>query len=226
VTDSAAVAVRLAAEGKADMILKGHLRTDQLLHSVLDKQQGLPRRGLLSDVLIYEDTLGTKRRLVGITDGGVNVAPGLEQKKEILKNAVFIFHCLGFARPRVAIMSATEIVSPAIQSTVDAAKLTELAQSGEFGSCEVFGPLALDNALIESCARDKGIASSVAGYADIMLVANLEAGNILGKSVKYFGGSACAHVIAGSKVPILIPSRVESVEDKLNSIAFGVVACE
>ena len=224
IVESAAIAVRLAATGQAHIILKGHLRTDQLLHAVLDKQHGLPHESLLSDVLIYEDTLSGTRRFVGVTDGGLNVAPNLEQKKQILRNAVVAFQRLGFTRPRVAVMSAIEIVSPAIPSTVDAQELTTMGQRGEFGECEVFGPLALDNALLESCARAKGISSAVAGRADIMLLPNLEAGNVLGKAVKHLGGSACGHVIIGSRVSILIPSRVESVEDKINSIAFGVVA--
>jgi len=221
--EAARTAVRLAVEGKAQLLLKGHIRTDQLLHAVLDKQHGLPREGLLSDVLIYEDSLSGTRRLVAVTDGGLNVLPTLEQKKQILMNAVNAFHRLGFVRPRVAVMSAVEVVTPAIPSTGEAQELTAMGARAEFPDCEVFGPLALDNALLEWCARAKGITSPVAGHADIMLVSNIDAGNLLGKAVKYLGGSACAHVVMGTRVPVLIPSRVESAEDKLNSIAFGVV---
>jgi len=221
--DAATVAVRLAAAGQVDVLLKGHLRTDELLRAVLDKQAGLRTGHLLSDVLLYEDKLAGEGRLVGITDGGLNVAPNLEQKKQIVQNAVEVMHCLGLARPRIAIMSATESVSDSVPSSVDARLLTEMGQTGEFGDAEVFGPLALDCALLESAARAKGIRHPIAGHADCMVVPNIEAGNLLGKSVKYLGGSQCAHVVAGAKVPILIPSRVESVDDKVNSIALGVM---
>jgi phosphotransacetylase len=120
-------------------------------------------------------------------------------------------------------MSATEAVSASVPSTVDAKALTEMGDAGQFGYAEVFGPLALDCALLKSAAQAKGIAHPVAGHADCMVVPNLEAGNLLGKSAKYLGGSQCAHVVAGARVPILIPSRVESVDDKLNSIALGVI---
>ncbi|MDZ7344259.1 MAG: phosphate acyltransferase [candidate division KSB1 bacterium] len=220
---AAETAVSLCRTGEADILLKGHLRTDQLLHAVLDKQRGLRTERLLSDVLLYEDTLSGTRRLVGVTDGGINVLPSFEQKKQIIENAKIVMHALGLQRPRIALMSATEVVTEAVFSTVEAKALTEMATRGEFGECEVFGPLALDNALLESAAQAKGIASPVAGHADVMVAPNIEAGNILGKAVKYFGGSPCAHVIIGAKVPVLIPSRVESADDKLNSVALGVV---
>ena len=220
--DAARVAVQLAREGKADVLLKGHLRTDELLHAVLDKQDGLRTGRLLSDVMLYEDTLAG-RRLVGVTDGGLNIAPDLEQKKQIVHNAIAVMRCLGLQRPKIAIMSATEAVSEAVPSSLDAKRLTEMCQAGEFGEADVFGPLALDGALLESAARAKGITHPVAGHADCMVVPNIDAGNLLGKAVKYIGGSQCAHVVAGAKVPILIPSRVESVDDKVNSIALGVL---
>ncbi|MDZ7363312.1 MAG: phosphate acyltransferase [candidate division KSB1 bacterium] len=220
---AAATAVSLCRNGEADILLKGHLRTDQLLHAVLDKQRGLRTERLLSDVLLYEDTLSGTRRLVGVTDGGINVLPSFEQKKQIIENAKIVMHAMGLQRPRIALMSATEAVTEAVPSTVDAKMLTKIAARGELGECEVYGPLALDNALLESAAQAKGIASPVAGHADVMVAPNIEAGNILGKAVKYFGGSPCAHVIIGAKVPVLIPSRVESADDKLNSVALGVV---
>lgn len=222
---AAQTAVMLCRNGEADILLKGHLRTDQLLHAVLDKQSGLRTGRLLSDVLLYEDTLSGKRRLVGVTDGGINVLPTLEQKKQIIQNAVLVMHALGFGRPRIAVMSATEVVTDAIPSTVEAQALSNLAAHGELGECDVFGPLALDNALLKSAAQAKGIASPVAGHAEVMVVPNIEAGNLLGKAVKYLGGSPCAHVVVGAQVPILIPSRVESAEDKLNSVALGVIVC-
>ena len=221
--DAATVAVKMARDAQIDLLLKGHLRTDELLRAVLDKQAGLRTGRLLSDVLLYEDTLAGNRRLVGITDGGLNVAPNLEQKKQIVQNASEVIRCLGMARPKIALMSATEAVSESVPSTVDAIMLTLMGEAGEFGEADVFGPLALDCALLESAARQKGIKHPVAGHADCMVVPNLEAGNLLGKAVKYLGGSQCAHVVVGARTPLLIPSRVEGAEDKVNSIALGVI---
>jgi phosphate butyryltransferase len=221
--DTPIAAAQMGRDHRVDLLLKGHLRTDQLFRAVLDHEAGLRTERLLSDVLLYEDRLGGFLRLVGITDGGLNVSPNLEQKKQIVQNAVEVMHSLGVQRPKIAIMSATEAVSDSVPSTVDAKALTEMAEAGQFEDAEVFGPLALDCALLTSAAEAKGIAHRVAGHADCMVVPNLEAGNLLGKAVKYLGGSQCAHVVAGAKIPILIPSRVESAEDKLNSIALGVV---
>jgi phosphate butyryltransferase len=219
----AAVGAKMAGDGEVDVILKGHLRTDELLRAVLDKQAGLRTGCLLSDVLFYEDTLSGNKRLVGITDGGLNVAPNRDQKEQIIRNAVSVLHCLGFARPKIAVMSATESVSENLPSTMDAAALTEIGRQGGFGEADVYGPLALDNALLLSAAETKGIRNPVAGQADCLVVPSIEAGNLLGKAVKYLGGSQCAHVVVGAKVPILIPSRVESADDKLNAIALGVI---
>ncbi len=221
--DAAALAVELARDGEVDLLLKGHLRTDELLRAVLDKSAGLRTGHVLSDVLLYEDNLAGATRLVGISDGGLNVLPTLEQKKQIVENAIAVMRCLGLAPPKIAIMSATEAVGDSVPSSVDAKRLTEMCEGGEFGDAQVFGPLALDGALLESAARAKGIEHTVAGHADCLIVPNIEAGNLLGKAAKYLGGSQCAHVVAGAKVPILIPSRVESVEDKVNSIALGVL---
>jgi phosphate butyryltransferase len=221
--DAPACAARMAGDGAVDVLLKGHVRTDVLLKAVLEKDAGLRTGTLLSDVLLYEEFRDGVRRLVAITDGGLNVAPTLEQKAQIVKNAVAVLARLGFQRPRIAILSATEAVSASVPSTLDAQALAKMGAAGELGNAEVFGPLALDNALLESAARAKGIVSPVAGRADALIVPNIEAGNVLGKAAKYLGGSACAHVVVGAKVPILIPSRVESAEDKVNSIALGVL---
>jgi len=221
---AAATATRMANDGMLDILLKGHLRTDELLRAVLAKDSGLRTGRLLSDVMLYEDTLSGSKRLVGVTDGGLNVAPTIEQKKQILLNALDVMRALGVSRPKIAVMSATEIVTESLPSTMDARTLTEMGLLGAFGDADVYGPLALDNALLESAAREKGITSPVAGHADCMVVPNIESGNLLGKAVKYLGGSQCAHVVVGAKVPILIPSRVESVDDKINSVALGVLA--
>ena len=220
--EAARAAVALVREGKADVLLKGHLRTDELLHAVLDRETGLRTGRLLSDVLLYEDTLGGKPRLVGISDGGINVLPTFEQKQQIILNAIEAMRAIGFTHPKIAVMSASEAVSERMPSTVDARRLTEWALEAKL-EADVYGPLALDNALLVSAAEAKGITHPVAGRADVLIMPNIEAGNLLGKGVKYLGGSRCAHVVVGAKAPVLIPSRVESVDDKVNSIAFGVL---
>ena len=155
--DSAGTAVEMARGGNVDVLLKGHLRTDELLSAVLHKETGLRTGRLLSDVLLYEDTLSGRRRLVGITDGGLNVLPDLEKKKQILENAIEVMRSLGLERPKMAIMSATEVVSNSLPSTVDAEALVAMCVAGEFGNVEVLGPVALDCALLRSAAEAKGI---------------------------------------------------------------------
>jgi phosphate butyryltransferase len=219
---AAAAAVSLARSGGAAVLLKGALRTDQLMRAVLHRERGLRTDTLLSDVLLYEDTLSDEPRLVGVTDGGVNAVPDVETLKQIVANAVAVFRILGFDRPRVALLSATEAVNEAIPSTVMARGVAEWA-TGALPDADVDGPLALDNALLAAAARAKGIGGPVAGRADILVTPSIEAGNILGKGAKYLAGSITAHVVVGARVPILIPSRVESARDKLHSIALGVL---
>ncbi len=222
-SEPAATSAKLASNGQVDILLKGHLRTDQVFKVVLDKQYGLRNGRLLSDVLLYEDTLSGEQRLVAISDGGLNVAPNLDQKRDIIKNAVEVLAKVGIDKPKVAVLSASEAVSEGVPSTVEADALAHMGEAGEFGDAIVFGPLALDNALLASAAKTKGISHPVAGHADCLIAPTVEAGNFLGKSVKYFGGKSCAHVVVGAKIPVLIPSRVESAEDKLNAIALGVL---
>jgi len=221
--NAAETAVRLAREGAVDILLKGHLRTDQLLHPVLDKENGLRAGRLLSDIAFFESGSGNGQRLVGLTDGGLNVAPTLEQKRQIVLNAIDVLRCLGIQRPKIAVMSAVEVVTETMPSTVDAKALTEMGAADEFGEAEIFGPLALDNALLEWAARAKGIAHPVAGQADCLVVPNIEAGNLLAKSIIFLAGFEYGHIVVGAKVPILIPSRVENAQDKVNAIALGVL---
>jgi phosphate butyryltransferase len=217
------LAVNLAREGSIDILMKGHLRTDQLFHPVLDKQKGLRTGRLLCDVAVFEHYESSGTRLVATTDGGITIAPTLEQKKQIIQGAIDVLRCLGLPRPKIAIMSAIEVVSSAIQSTVDARELTEMGAAGEFGNADVFGPLALDNALFDWAARAKGIDHPVAGHADCLVNPTIEAGNLLAKAIIFLAGRTFAHVVVGAKTPILIPSRVESAQDKVNSIALGVL---
>jgi phosphate butyryltransferase len=222
--DAARRAVALVRGGEAHVLLKGKLSTGDLLRAVLDRSAGLRGEGLLSDVLVADHPLSPTPRLIGLTDGGVNVAPTLEQKKAILANAVRLFRSLGTPRPKVACLCAVENVSETMPHTVEARALAEAAARGELGDCEVAGPLALDNALSPEAARAKGIEHPVAGHADVLLVPTLEAGNLLGKAFTWIARRPVGHVIVGARAPVLIPSRVESAEDKLASIALGVVS--
>jgi phosphate butyryltransferase len=221
--DAAEIAVRMAREGAVDILLKGHLRTDQLLHPVLNKKTGLRAGRLLSDIAFFEMPGEDEPRLVGLTDGGLNVAPTLEHKKQILLNAIDVLHRLGTRRPNIALMSAVEVVTDAISSTLDARAMTDMGAAGEFGEANVFGPLALDNALLEWAAQAKGITHPVAGHADCLVVPNIEAGNLLAKAIIFLAGCEYGHIVVGAKVPILIPSRVENAQDKVNAIALGVL---
>ncbi len=221
--EAARTAVALVRGGEGAVLMKGRIKTGDLLHAVLDRAEGLREGRLLSDVLVAEHPLSEEERLVGVTDGGVNVAPTLAQKREIVANAVALFRRLGHPRPKVACLCAVETVTSAMPHTLEAQALAEANAAGEILDCVVSGPLALDNALSVDAARAKGIDHPVAGRADILLVPTIEAGNALGKAFTYLAKKPVAHVIVGAKAPVLIPSRVERAEDKLCSIALGVV---
>ncbi len=219
----AACAVRLAAKHPHAVLLKGSLPTDILLRAVLFGNGGLRTGRPLSDVLITTNPVAASAKIVGVTDGGVNVAPDLKKKKAIIDNAVKVFHCLGFDTPKVALLCASERVSASMPHTEEAQRLVQMNDEEEIAGCVVDGPLALDNALSEEAAQKKGIDSPVAGRADILVAPTIEAGNILGKSFRYLAASPMAHVIEGAKVPVLIPSRTESADDKFYSIALGAM---
>ncbi len=215
-------AVALVRGEGADLILKGKLSTAQLLQAVLDREQGLRGPGLLSDVLVTEAP-GGEARLLGVTDGGLNVAPSLEEKRRILENGVRVFHRLGVERPRVALLCALETPTPAMPHTLEAAALVEAAARGELPGCELFGPVALDGALSVGAARAKGIAHPAAGRADLLVVPDIETGNALGKAFTWLAEKRVAHVVEGARAPVLIPSRAEGSMDKLCSLALGVL---
>lgn len=221
--NAAEIAVNLARQGAIDILMKGHLRTDQLFHPVLDKEKGLRTGRLLCDVAIFEHHDAADCRLVATTDGGLTIAPSVEQKKQIIMGAIDVLHCLGIMRPNIAIMSAIEVVSNSIPSTLDADALTGMGAAGEFGDAQIYGPLALDNALFSWAAEAKGIRHPVAGHADCLVNPSIEAGNLLAKAIIFLAGRPFAHIVVGAKAPILIPSRVESAQDKVNSIALGVL---
>lgn len=215
--------INLVQQGKADIILKGGVDTGTMMKALLQEETGIRKGRLLSDVFIFEWDARIGNKLVMITDGGLTLAPDLNDKAALIQNAVEVAHALGNMNPRVAVLSATEFVNPKLQSSVDAAELTRMNERGEIKGCTVYGPLALDNAISQEAANEKGIKSPVAGKAEILILPNIEAANIFAKGTTYFAGFRLAHVIVGGKVPILIPSRADKSDAKMLSIALGVV---
>ncbi|MDZ7262846.1 MAG: bifunctional enoyl-CoA hydratase/phosphate acetyltransferase [candidate division KSB1 bacterium] len=210
-------------EGRADVVVKGNIKTSSLFKAVLDPEYGLRTGRLISDVFIFEFPQRQGNKLIMITDGGVTLAPDLQQKIQILENAVSVAHALGNPCPKVALVSATEVVIPELPSTVDAAIIAKMNQRGQIKGCLVDGPLGLDNAVSLEAAREKGIESPVAGQADILVCPNIESANLMAKGTTYFAGLRLAHVCVGAKAPVLIPSRTDSAEAKLLSIALSIV---
>ncbi len=222
-TEAARKAVAIVRAGEAHVILKGKLKTGDLLRAVLHREEGLRTGNLLSDVLVSENPMSATPKILGLTDGGMNVAPDFSAKKAIIENAVRVFHRIGFAMPKVAILCALEEPSESMPHTLEARKLQEMCEAGEIKNCEICGPLALDNAIWPEAARLKGISHPVAGQADLLVVPTIETGNALGKAFTYFAKKPVGHVIEGARAPILIPSRAESAQDKLISIALGIL---
>lgn len=218
----AARAVDLARSGAADGILKGLMPTEALLKAVLDRDTGLRTDRLLSDVRLYDHPF-KDAGFLGITDGGVTPAPSLEQKRGILENAVHVYHCLGFHTPRVAVLCATEKVSAGMPHTVEARQLAEAQQRGDITGCLVDGPLSLDLALSAQAAARKGYHSDVAGQADLIVGPTIEASNAVAKTLVVFDGAVPGQVVTGARVPILIPSRADDAEVKLNSLALATI---
>ncbi|CCC57901.1 MULTISPECIES: phosphate butyryltransferase [Caloramator] len=217
--ESARVAVSLVSQGKADFLMKGLIGTADLLRAVLDKEIGLRTNNLLSHVMVY--SVETYHKLILLTDGGMVTYPDITQKVQIVQNAVKVAKALGISPIHVAPLCAVEVVNPDMQATIDAAILSKMNQRGQIKDCIIDGPLALDNAISKEAAQHKGIKSPVAGEADILLVPNIEAGNMLGKSLTYFARAKSAGIIVGAKCPIVLVSRADTHESKLYSIALG-----
>lgn len=220
------IAVRLAREGTADILMKGGVDTSTMMKTVLRQESGLRTDRLLSDIFILEYPERLDNKFVMVTDGGMTLAPDLRNKVELINNAVDVAHALGNPNPKVAVLSATEFVVHNLPSTLDAAALSKMNERGQIKGCVVDGPLALDNALSREAAAEKGIKSPVAGQAEILVAANIESANSLAKSTTYFANLPLAHVIVGGRVPILIPSRADKRDAKLFSIALGMVMSE
>ncbi|MCQ4160630.1 bifunctional enoyl-CoA hydratase/phosphate acetyltransferase [Roseomonas sp. GC11] len=216
---AAARAVELAALGRVGALMKGSLHTDELLSAVLAPQSGLRTERRISHVYAMDIPAYPKPLLV--TDAAINIAPTLEQKRDICQNAVDLMHIMGVERPRVAVLAAVETVNPKMAATLDAAALTVMAARGQITGALVDGPLAFDNAISLDAARVKEIVSPVAGQADILLVPNLEAGNMLAKQLLYFAGAIAAGLVLGARVPVVLTSRSDSLRVRMASMALA-----
>jgi phosphate acetyltransferase/phosphate butyryltransferase len=218
---AASEAVALARAGRVDALMKGALHTDELMHAVVDSAKGLRTHRRITHVFAMEAP-GYPRPLL-ITDAAINVYPTLEEKCDIVQNAIDLAHALGIERPKVAILSAVETVTQTIRSTLDAAALCKMADRGQITGGLVDGPLAFDNAVSEEAAKTKGIVSPVAGKADIFVVPDLEAGNMLAKQLEYLGEAEAAGIVLGARVPIILTSRADKTLTRLSSCALAVL---
>ncbi len=213
--------VKLIKKGKGDILMKGYTSTATLLKAVLNDEYGLKNSPLLSHFALFE--LQNYHKLVGITDVAMNIAPLLKEKTGIISNAVQYMHKIGYKKPKVAVIAAVELVNENMQATIDAAILSKMEQRNQIPDCIIDGPLAFDNAMSKKSAEHKGIVSEVAGDADLLVMANIEAGNVLYKSLA-FSGAKLAAVILGTLVPVVLTSRSDSEETKLNSIILAAVS--
>lgn len=219
VEESAALSVKLVKEGKASFIMKGKLDTSDILRAVVNKEHGLGRGRTMSHIAINE--IPAYHKLLITTDGGMLLAPTLEQKRDIILNAVDALRALGYEQPKVGVLSAAEKVNPKSVDSTDAAALKELWQKGELSDCIVEGPISLDLALVRERAVTKGYESPCAGDCDILIVPNITAGNILGKSLVEMAGAKMAGLIMGARCPIVVTSRGSSAEEKYNALCLA-----
>lgn len=219
--EAARLAVGLLQSGRAGAVMKGQLPTGVFLKAVLDKDSGLRTGRLLSQCGVYDRDHGQPPML--ITDCAMNITPTLEQKSQIVQNAVDLALALGFDQPKVAALTALETVNPEMPETIEAAVLSKMAERGQIKNCLLDGPLALDNAVSPQAAAHKGLGGPVAGRADILLVPDLKTGNVLHKSLVYFSYRKNAAVVLGAAAPIIMTSRTDSVETKVLSVALALL---
>ena len=219
--DSAALAVSLVRTGDAEALMKGSLHTDELMGEVVARANGLRTSRRISHVFVMD--VPTYHRPLLITDAAINIAPTLEEKADIIRNAIDLAHIIGIPEPKVAILSAVETINPKIQSTLDAAALCKMADRGQITGGLLDGPLAFDNAVSIAAARTKGIVSEVAGQADILAVPDLESGNMLAKQLIFLGGAASAGIVLGAKVPVILTSRADSRDTRIASCAIALM---
>ncbi|MCK9365634.1 MAG: bifunctional enoyl-CoA hydratase/phosphate acetyltransferase [Metallibacterium scheffleri] len=218
---AAAQAVAMARSGEVQALMKGSLHTDELMHAVVDAQLGLRTARRVSHVFVIDAVNWPTLQL--LTDAAVNVFPDLEAKRDIVQNAIDLAHALGMARPKVAILSAVETVTPKIPSTIDAAALCKMADRGQITGGVLDGPLAFDNAVSAAAAKTKGIVSPVAGHADILVAPDLEAGNMLAKQLEYLAEAKVAGIVLGARVPVVLTSRADLPDARMASCALAVL---
>lgn len=214
-------AVDLVVEGRAQTLMKGHLHTDVLLHAVLRRERGLRTSRRLSHVFVM-DVPGFSRPIM-VTDAAVNIAPDLETKADIVQNAIRLAQSIGIETPKVGVLSAIETINPHMQSSVDAALLSKMAERGQITGGLVDGPLAMDNAVDLNAARTKGITSQVAGSADILVAPNIEAGNMVAKQLTYMSHAEAAGIVVGAAAPIILTSRADDDASRLASCAVAAL---
>lgn len=214
-------AVALARWGAVHALMKGSLHTDELLSEVVRKDTGLRTARRISHVFVMD--VPTYPKLLLITDGAISIAPNLEEKADIVRNAIDLAHALGIERPKVALLSAVETVESKIPSTVDAAALCKMADRGQIAGALLDGPLALDNAISRTAADIKHIDSPVAGDADVLVVPNLEAGNLLAKELSFLAQARAAGIVLGARVPIILTSRADTIEAHLAGCAVAML---
>ncbi len=219
--EAAAQAVRLVHDGAVRAIMKGDLHTDVLMREVVKADGGLRAGRRISHVFVL-DVPGLDHLLL-ISDAAINMAPTLAHKADIVRNAIDLAHAIGIACPRVGVLSAVETVNPAIQSTVDAAELTRMAERGEITGGAVYGPLAMDNAVDLEAAKTKGVTSIVAGRANVLIVPNLESGNMVAKELTFLAHAEAAGLVVGAKVPIMLTSRADDVNARLVSAGLAIL---
>ncbi|MGB4587927.1 MAG: phosphate butyryltransferase [Clostridiaceae bacterium] len=219
--ESSKIAAELVRNGEAQILMKGLVETKFLLKAVLDKERGLASGNLISHVSAFE--IPGFDRLLFVTDAAMNTYPGLKEKVAITENAVKFVQSLGIETPKVAVICAVEVVNDAMPATIDAAMLSKMNDRGQIKGCLIDGPLALDNALSIEAARHKGIKSPVAGYADILLMPNIESGNVLYKALTFTTESKSGGLLLGANAPVVVTSRADSFESKVNSIAMAVL---
>ncbi len=216
---AADAAVALARTGEVGAIMKGALHTDELMHAVVARDTGLRTGRRISHVFALD--VPTYPRPLLLTDAAINIYPTLEDKRDIVRNAIDLAHALGIAAPRVAILSALETVYPKIASTIEAAALCKMADRGQIEGAILDGPMAFDLAVSEAAARTKGFVSPVAGQADILVVPDLEAGNMLAKQLEYLAEAQVAGIVIGARVPIMLTSRADGPLARLASCALA-----
>lgn len=218
---AAQLSVAMCHKGEAQAMMKGSLHTDELMRAAMVRETGLRTSRRISHVFVM-DTPAYARTLL-ITDAAINIEPELEDKIHIVQNAIDLAHALGIPEPKVALLSAIETVNPKIKSTLDAAALCKMAERGQITGGVLDGPLAFDTAVSVKAAQIKGLVSRVTGQADILVVPDLESGNMLAKQLEYLGGAQLAGIVLGTKVPVILTSRADSAATRLTSCAVAVL---